>query len=461
MIEIPALRSSAIASVVVLAAALVLTLLIPEVQGSWVESLTITGKFETGQLSSPSSLTCDEEAKGTALTWQAADQADGYIVYHRGPRSDDYHRVGDIDAPATTYRPLQSSYFRHDWQVTSSLSSWESDPSESITVLCRPNMSSSGPKQLEAENYHSQRTVELTWVATPGAVVYGIVRTDEANGSYELLGTTTDNSYTDTSVADGITYYYLVVAVDEDGNESDPSEIVAVADTASPDGLAPSPGDADDPGATPTPTASSVCDSDCPAVVKLGNMTVMTGGTGMGTVQLDVLNVQEPGLGTWSIEVLYNRDFVVSEGCVAHDGTCNPDYAAGTIQIVGTSGGKVGDSTLVNLSFSCLAAGASGLAIDVRVLLDASAGGGQPIVADIQNGGVTCVVPAGGTPEPTVTEALTPTPTPEPTATPTPAVEAPAPTVDAPLPTPTASAPPAHEASMLSWNGPWQLHRRA
>ena len=455
------IRSVLVASSLVLLAGMGLSLLLPELQGNWLQTLTITATVETGNFT-PSGLECEMQgSKDGSLTWSSVDGAESYNIYHRGPRSNDYDQAGEVKAASTTYEPVLSSYFRHRWHVTASYGSWESDPSDFIRVECRPETSLSSPKNPAGENHHSERTVELTWVATPGAIIYGVVRAGEANGSYELLGTTTDNSYTDTSVADGITYYYLVVAVDEDGNESDPSEIVAVADTASPDGLAPSPGDADDPGATPTPTASSVCASGCPAVVKLGNMTVMTGGTGMGTVQLDVLNVQEPGLGTWSIEVLYNRDFVVSEGCVAHDGTCNPDYAAGTIQIVGTSGGKVGDSTLVNLSFSCLAAGASGLAINVRVLLDASAGGGQPIVADIQHGGVTCVVPAGGTPEPTVTEALTPTPTPEPTATPTPAVEAPAPTVDAPLPTPTASAPPAHEASMLSWNGPWQLHRRA
>jgi fibronectin type 3 domain-containing protein len=59
-------------------------------------------------------------------------------------------------------------------------------------------------------------------------------------------------AYADTAVGDGMTYYYVVVAVDGAGNESDPSAEVAVADAGYT--LTAGPTSATEPVATPTPT---------------------------------------------------------------------------------------------------------------------------------------------------------------------------------------------------------------
>jgi fibronectin type 3 domain-containing protein len=68
----------------------------------------------------------------------------------------------------------------------------------------------------------SGRSVALTWVAsTTPNVSYKIYRGAASGGPFTFLssaGTTTN--FNDTNVQSGITYYYVVTAVDSSGNES-------------------------------------------------------------------------------------------------------------------------------------------------------------------------------------------------------------------------------------------------
>jgi len=172
------------------------------------------------------------------LRWSPADSpADGYRVYHEGPwpPGGDFRLLAQIpDASVTSYGGLRPSLLRHSYFMTSYLSSWESGPSDTINVRCRPRLFDfPGPCGLEGENHHSQRTVELTWDAIAGAVSYGVLRGTTSGGPYELLAVTGVPAHTDTAVADGVAYFYVVVALDAAGNESDPSVEIAVADAAS------------------------------------------------------------------------------------------------------------------------------------------------------------------------------------------------------------------------------------
>jgi len=65
---------------------------------------------------------------------------------------------------------------------------------------------------------------------------YRIWWSDEADGNYELVGTSDDESYVDDDVDNGTTYFYAVSAVDFDGNESDLS-YETVFDTPRPEGF--------------------------------------------------------------------------------------------------------------------------------------------------------------------------------------------------------------------------------
>jgi hypothetical protein len=245
----------------VLAAALVAVLL-AALQPVYAWTGSASGSFQAKAGSwepGPSDLTCRILTFFQAeLRWSATNSpADGYRIYHKGPwpHGGDFSLMAEIpDASATSYQGLRPSLLPHSYFMTSYLSSWESGPSETINVHCRPRVPNfPGPCGLESENHHSQRRVELAWDPVAGAASYGVLRSTVSGGPYELLTTTDVPAYTDTAVADGVTYYYVVAAVDVAGNESDPSAEVAVED------IAPAPTPTWTPTATPTlePTSTT------------------------------------------------------------------------------------------------------------------------------------------------------------------------------------------------------------
>jgi hypothetical protein len=75
--------------------------------------------------------------------------------------------------------------------------------------------------------------IELAWDAISGdASLYGyeVRRSDTPAGPYTTLALLTASSYTDTSVVEGATYYYVVRSVDTSFNRSaDSSEVAATA----------------------------------------------------------------------------------------------------------------------------------------------------------------------------------------------------------------------------------------
>ncbi|RME37092.1 MAG: hypothetical protein D6793_04745, partial [Thermoflexia bacterium] len=69
--------------------------------------------------------------------------------------------------------------------------------------------------------------VVLTWSPVTDAVAYTVYRSLLSGGGYTAIATVSTAAYTDTAVANGTTYYYVVTALDGAGNESRPSGEVA------------------------------------------------------------------------------------------------------------------------------------------------------------------------------------------------------------------------------------------
>ncbi|AHF10631.1 MULTISPECIES: SPRY domain-containing protein [Dehalobacter] len=77
------------------------------------------------------------------------------------------------------------------------------------------------PSNLTATSGNSQ--ISLSWTADSGATSYNVKRATVIGGPYTTVGTSTTNSYIDTSVINGTTYYYVVTAVNsaEESSNSD------------------------------------------------------------------------------------------------------------------------------------------------------------------------------------------------------------------------------------------------
>jgi hypothetical protein len=75
-------------------------------------------------------------------------------------------------------------------------------------------------------------TVVLTWTASNGATRYNVKRAITIGGAYAQVASSTSTTYTDTSVTNGTTYYYVVSAVDAEGEGADSAQATAIPKAA-------------------------------------------------------------------------------------------------------------------------------------------------------------------------------------------------------------------------------------
>src|SRR5262249_7636839 len=85
------------------------------------------------------------------------------------------------------------------------------------------------------------------------ATGYRVKRATTSGGPYGTVATPTSTSYTDTPVTNGLTYYYVVSAVNSGGEGGDSSEV-----SATPQATAPAPPTAFTPPPTPKPRQLNV-----------------------------------------------------------------------------------------------------------------------------------------------------------------------------------------------------------
>lgn len=96
----------------------------------------------------------------------------------------------------------------------------------SSCTTCHPPVSS---KPILDVTYNSEKgRVELSWTTVSNAINYEIYRAKTIDGQYWKLGSVVATSYKNSSVEDGMTYYYKVKAIRENVADSVESDIVKV-----------------------------------------------------------------------------------------------------------------------------------------------------------------------------------------------------------------------------------------
>ena len=113
-----------------------------------------------------------------------------------------------------------------------------------------------------------------------------------------------------------------------------------------------------------------------------------------GALDVRALNVSDPGLGAWSIDVFYDPLVVAAVSCTAFEGgVCNPAYDTNRVRFTGANAsGLEGDTTLAEITFSCVVEGVTLLTIGVEVLADATIGGPVDIrdITSTEDGTISC-----------------------------------------------------------------------
>lgn len=156
----------------------------------------------------------------------------------------------------------------------------------------------------------------------------------------------------------------------------------------------------------------------------IGSATIAPGE--QGSVDLQALDVTDPGLGAWTVDITYDSTAVAAVSCNPLQGVCNANFAAETVRFTGAvATGLEGDTTIGSITFQCAeSTGSSVLTVTPQVFADATLGAPAQIDATVQNGSIACVsIPPTVEPLPTSTAggaAPTSTEGPPPAATSTP-----------------------------------------
>ena len=149
-------------------------------------------------------------ADGVTVTWKATHSNDTYNVYRKASGSIAWTTLhtGIKTTKWVDTTARQGTVYAYTVRaVNGGVTSASADAGRLgwLTSLTAP-VATGG-------NSASSGKPTLTWKAVSGAASYEIYRAESADGSYALLGTTKNLTYTNTGAKDGVTYYYRVVAV--------------------------------------------------------------------------------------------------------------------------------------------------------------------------------------------------------------------------------------------------------
>ncbi len=142
---------------------------------------------------------------------------------------------------------------------------------------------------------------------------------------------------------------------------------------------------------TLTPRASAES-----TVLSIGSVSVRTGAS--TTLDLRAEDIPSPGLGAWTIGIIYDSSVLTVLSCGGGVGTseCNPSFSGNRVQITGAfAEGQLFDVLLASITFACDRTGASDILLIVDDFADATDGSPVPMSFKLQFGRISCL-PASG-----------------------------------------------------------------
>jgi fibronectin type 3 domain-containing protein len=171
----------------------------------------------------PTGLTAVGTNGAVNLSWNAASGAASYNV-KRSTTSGAEATITNVAAANFSDATVVNgtTYF---YEVSSTNTAGESANSSEASAT--PNFPPAAPTGLIATAGTNQ--VTLSWTGSAGAVSYNIKRSTTSGSGYTVIGTTTDPTvnYTDSTAIKFTQYFYVVSAVNVDGESGNSSEATA------------------------------------------------------------------------------------------------------------------------------------------------------------------------------------------------------------------------------------------
>jgi fibronectin type 3 domain-containing protein len=187
--------------------------------GTSLNSTEVNGTPNTAP-TTPTGLTATPGNAQVALSWTAVSGATSYNVQRSATSGGPYATVGTPTTNSFTNTGLTNGTMYY--YVVAAVNSGGTSPN-STQVSGMPNAVPTAPTGLTATAGIAQ--VTLNWTAVTGATSYNVQRSTTSGGPYTTVGTPTTNSFTNTGLTNGTTYYYVVAAVNSAGTGPNSSQV--------------------------------------------------------------------------------------------------------------------------------------------------------------------------------------------------------------------------------------------
>lgn len=192
----------------------------------WVQAVEDT--WPTGPPAppaAPSGLSAMGGNAQVSLTWNASSGADTYNVYRAtvsgGPYSplvSGLTQTAHLDTTVTN----GTTYF---YVVSALNEGGESGRSAQASATPLAPSVPAAPTGVSA--VPGKKRVTLSWNASPGATSYRVKRSTTSGGPYTVVATTSATSYNNTGLSSGVTYYYVISAVNGVGEGANSTQVSA------------------------------------------------------------------------------------------------------------------------------------------------------------------------------------------------------------------------------------------
>jgi len=183
----------------------------------------------TGVVASTNSTT------SVTIGWGTVSGATGYYIYRSTDKTGTYEQIGSSTSTSYTDNRL-SAGTTYYYRVAAYNNGGTGSESSFISITTMPN----APTSVVA-TVNSANSIIVSWKEVSGATGYRIYRSTTSSGTYELVGTTSAISYTNSGLTLGTTYYYKVSAYNSGGEGSQSDKVSTIALPMAPTGMTATP----------------------------------------------------------------------------------------------------------------------------------------------------------------------------------------------------------------------------
>lgn len=195
--------------------------------GSSMGRMSTAGPIDIHTVTPPSMLTgSSSSATAISMSWvESPSNISGYNIYRSQTAGGPYTKIQTTGSTITSYVDTGLSTGQSYYYVVKAATSTglESVATNEIAIKL-----SSGPSPLAISTGNG--VLNLSWTAVGGASQYSLYRSTVSGGPYGKIADTSSLSYVDSTVQNGVTYYYVVTATFANGDISlESNEVTALA----------------------------------------------------------------------------------------------------------------------------------------------------------------------------------------------------------------------------------------